>query len=433
MRLILLYRICLQLCTSYETKPQLRTINIINKDPRKPLCEVFERFGDCHQIDPKSTTFYLWKGNDSSKLKLHDYSELNPSKTAAWYNMKDKDLLIVTSGKIVSDGRGGARITVPISDEAEKHVNSRWDEAGDSLIVFVNTVDSKELSLNVRPNLVLKEIFNLYAEKRGVPLSSLRFTFKGSPIFLTQKGKRYPYDIGLTSTNIDKVYASPVSEVFSVDTAKEEKVAAKFRNKKSKKGKGKGNKSKKKKAPTDHKNSYSTADEEEKLKRAHSKCLSLVFAEADSQFKDIRQKLNALNLERTPPKVRPTRAKAAEATVSSCDYLLPDNCLRGTDIKSHFAIQVGKVTNLYKTTKRSKAKVSAPTQITLDLRGLTSGAALLKLDDSLPDWIVLAMKSDYPFVIPVTIVCGVGNQVLSAVIEEWIRQNNEVANAPKMG
>eukprot|EP00985_Skeletonema_marinoi_P002238 scaffold905_cov135-Skeletonema_marinoi.AAC.1 len=35
------------------------------------------------------------------------------------------------------------------------------------------------------------------------------------------------------------------------------------------------------------------------------------------------------------------------------------------------------------------------------------------------------MRGDYPFVIPVTIICGAGGQVLSEseVVEQWIRDN----------
>lgn len=33
--------------------------------------------------------------------------------------------------------------------------------------------------------------------------------------------------------------------------------------------------------------------------------------------------------------------------------------------------------------------------------------------------------------IPVTIVCGAGGQVLSEVVEQWIRENERVAKARK--
>ena len=38
----------------------------------------------------------------------------------------------------------------------------------------------------------------------------------------------------------------------------------------------------------------------------------------------------------------------------------------------------------------------------------------------------------YPFVLPDTIVCGCGNQVLSKTVQEWIRSNDRVSNAPKV-
>jgi hypothetical protein len=43
----------------------------------------------------------------------------------------------------------------------------------------------------------------------------------------------------------------------------------------------------------------------------------------------------------------------------------------------------------------------------------------------------MAMKSDYPFVVSVTIVCGKGSQVLSEAVGAWIKKNKKVANAPK--
>jgi hypothetical protein len=39
----------------------------------------------------------------------------------------------------------------------------------------------------------------------------------------------------------------------------------------------------------------------------------------------------------------------------------------------------------------------------------------------------------YPFVQPALLVCGCGNQILSETVQEWIRADDTVANAPKTG
>ncbi|KAL7540296.1 hypothetical protein ACHAXR_010011 [Thalassiosira sp. AJA248-18] len=41
------------------------------------------------------------------------------------------------------------------------------------------------------------------------------------------------------------------------------------------------------------------------------------------------------------------------------------------------------------------------------------------------------MRGEYPWVIPVDIVCGGGSQILSEAVKAWIRNNRQVANRPK--
>jgi len=109
-----------------------------------------------------------------------------------------------------------------------------------------------------------------------------------------------------------------------------------------------------------------------------------------------------------------------------------DGQLGGKAGKTQFIIQVGEVSNLYKTTKPSSAgRGRRQDDIMIDLHGLTAEEAVHRLDNSLPSWIETAMKGTYPFVIPVKIVCGGGSQILAEVVENWIKQNDHVANAPK--
>ena len=66
--------------------------------------------------------------------------------------------------------------------------------------------------------------------------------------------------------------------------------------------------------------------------------------------------------------------------------------------------------------------------IVLDLHGYTKYEALSKLDECLPKCVDIAMKSGYPWVILVKIVCRGGNKILSEAVENWIKQNKKVYN-----
>jgi DNA-nicking Smr family endonuclease len=113
---------------------------------------------------------------------------------------------------------------------------------------------------------------------------------------------------------------------------------------------------------------------------------------------------------------------------SQLDTALPpgDNGLGGKAGKIAYPIAVGEVTNLYKT---SKKLAKAP--ITIDLHGHTRDEALQKLDENVGEWVDTAMRGEYPFVIPVDIICGGGSQILSEVVSNWIRTKRQVANRPK--
>ena len=106
-------------------------------------------------------------------------------------------------------------------------------------------------------------------------------------------------------------------------------------------------------------------------------------------------------------------------------------------------VLVGNAENHYKTSKRSKGKklrqpesgdrARGGSNRKVDLHGLTKEQALVKLDQLLPEWVDRAMKSEYPFVIKVRIVCGGGDQVLAEAVAAWIRRQTNVAIAPKSG
>ena len=65
----------------------------------------------------------------------------------------------------------------------------------------------------------------------------------------------------------------------------------------------------------------------------------------------------------------------------------------------------------------------------IDLHGCNRVEAIARLDNILIEWIDVAMKGEYPWVIPATVICGGGSQILSEVVETWIKEKKNVANA----
>ena len=160
----------------------------------------------------------------------------------------------------------------------------------------------------------------------------------------------------------------------------------------------------------------------------HSKLLSKVHDEVYPRLKKIRQRLNNLLIERSPVKVKAPRIQSGSQNITPKENPCTIG-LGGKAGKSHFNIQVGEVSNLYKTSKASHYTLgSLPT---LDLHGYSSEEALKKLDYSLKVWVEMAMHESYPFILQAEIVCGCGSQTLSEVVDTWIRSNKDVCNAPK--
>ncbi|KAL7471442.1 hypothetical protein ACHAXS_011725 [Conticribra weissflogii] len=160
--------------------------------------------------------------------------------------------------------------------------------------------------------------------------------------------------------------------------------------------------------------------------------MTLVHEEAEERFQAIRRDLNNLALDKIDPKEKKIPfGNAGKRRIGTCDSaMLPFDGIRGKAGKSSFPIMVGEVSNLYKTGKR-KSSFATKRYLSIDLHGHTSAEALAALNDALPRWIEEAMKGSYPWVIPVNVISGCGNQVLSEVVEKWIGDNEHVANRPK--
>ena len=168
----------------------------------------------------------------------------------------------------------------------------------------------------------------------------------------------------------------------------------------------------------------------EDFKLEHSKKLEdIIWKEADPKFREIRKRLNDGAIQRTEAKIEhdknnPTPKGSSEPSVLGSNGL-GDEAVNGSTI-----VNVGEIQNLYKTSKQSKLNNSRP-HFDVDLHGLNSKDARKKLDDSLPKWIDAAMKGEHPYVIRVKIIHGKGKQILSGMVEQWIKDHRQVTKAPK--
>lgn len=121
-------------------------------------------------------------------------------------------------------------------------------------------------------------------------------------------------------------------------------------------------------------------EEEEKLRQQHSTAISCVFGEAEPRFREIRQQLNALNLERSKPKHKKNakQPKPAESKDEAVDNPRADG-LGGKTGKSQLIVLVGESTNLYNTNKYSSPRSQSTQHIMIDLHGLSEKDAIHKI------------------------------------------------------
>ena len=283
-------------------------------------------------------------------------------------------------------------------------------------ITILNTDSNQAVHKSIRVSHTLKELFTEYSEEQRTPLRSLRFVFDGKPLFLSSASKKTPAQLGMRDHDVICVAAVSSS---TVTTSEATEPMKKPQTKKTNKKSGNSNK---------RKQPRRIVAIENDPKVQHSQALSKLFEEAEPRFRTIRQELNKLSLERTLPKIKSNKRKNP-----SSSHQLPVNNpnmdgLAGKAGKSSFVIQVGEVNNLYKSSKKSQLHL--PKSEYIDLHGYTKNEALSMLNESLPQWEKHAMEGCYPFVAPVLIVCGGGNQVLSETVSQWIKEHN-VSNAPK--
>ena len=276
-------------------------------------------------------------------------------------------------------------------------------------------VVSKEVSLKVFFKYYAREVAN----RLGTSSSSLWFEYKNTALFLSDNRKMGEFESG------DLIYVSLKKERSPLKSLSDNKKVKHLRSKAKKKHKPKSKRSRRVVQPTKSKEELEEEAAKQSL-RIWMDNIGRVLAEAQPLFKKKREKLNELNLKRTKPKQKTAHTKAKNVVDEQVNN--PRNT-GGKAGKTHFNIRVGEVSNLYKTAKTSVTSKRV-NSITIDLHGCTKSEALSKLNSSLPYWVDTAMKGDYPFILPVTIICGAGSQILAEVVEKWIKSNGKVANAP---
>jgi DNA-nicking Smr family endonuclease len=224
-------------------------------------------------------------------------------------------------------------------------------------------------------------------------------------------------------SNVVESKTTPAVNTLSNNKKKSSRRTKTSRRKPKPKGKDKGTS-----AATSAANQEPTTQE---LKEAHSQSFEPVINELRPLLQPIRRNLDSLTLERTRPKER-RGLKVASNDKENVSNFSCTNEVSAKAGKVVFPIVVGQETNLYKSFKPSHRRNSQPPKvISLDLHGMSKDEAEQALKKSLPRWIKLAMKGGDPWVIPVDIICGGGNQILREAVAAWIKRENQVGNRPK--
>eukprot|EP00584_Thalassiosira_punctigera_P007328 CAMPEP_0172539702 /NCGR_PEP_ID=MMETSP1067-20121228/10851_1 /TAXON_ID=265564 ORGANISM="Thalassiosira punctigera, Strain Tpunct2005C2" /NCGR_SAMPLE_ID=MMETSP1067 /ASSEMBLY_ACC=CAM_ASM_000444 /LENGTH=510 /DNA_ID=CAMNT_0013325427 /DNA_START=288 /DNA_END=1817 /DNA_ORIENTATION=+ len=331
---------------------------------------------------------------------------------ASFVNISSPDNVMQYVGQIGDDWSG----TSPAKSH-HKASSKSSDDPQIQLILVDDANEDKKQSFDIGSSTTLKTLFNDYADKRGVSLRSLRFSYNGKTLFLSSVGNKSPDELHMRDLDVIIVHDTNIDKETSVGNSRQtnQRTTKKSKNTKNspKRTKGKGKKKQKKQEEP-----VKTLEE---YKAQHSKWLSKLHEEVEQRLKEIRTRLNALDLERQPPKQKRRNKRKKTAKISPEIRILPNPGVGSKAGKSHFMIQVGEVQNLYKTTKPSASSQhhNSCGASTLDLHGCTTKEALVKLDESLEVWVDAAMQGSYPFVIPATIVCGCGSQILSETVEKW--------------
>ena len=252
-------------------------------------------------------------------------------------------------------------------------------------------------------------------------VQSLRVSHHDRPIFLSSSANKKLDDLNICDGDVlSYVDAQRLSQVSAQDSPTNNASAPRSKQRR--------NTGSKKFKNSSVQLSYQTSTPKE----VHSKLLTQLHEEAEPMFREIRKKLNDLAIKKQPNPKR-TRSKVQ----AQCDRNNPSDVgIGGAPGNIMFEVVVGNVDDLYKSSKpgsgrNSQTKNSTKRRLSIDLHGKSTDEALKSLDDSLPSWLEIAMRGSYPFVSAVDIITGGGHQILSEVVENWIKRQRHVARRPK--
>jgi len=286
-------------------------------------------------------------------------------------------------------------------------------------IVFKNSIGDG-LTISICKEDVMKTAFTRYSEETGGNLRLLRFRHRDRQLFLSSAANKTAEQLGLSHLDAIDVSSSTATEL----PAQVPSCVASRKSSNKKKAKSPGKVKRRKKSQVRFVSS--PRQELEQARIEHSKLLSIVFDEAASTFRGIRQKLNSIHTHKTLPRTRRQRTNVAPLSIEPAVCPSASYIVGGKAGKKYFEVRVGEQSSLYTTSRRSP-----PSRRTLvDLHGMSKTRALNRLDEGLPLWVEDAME-EYPFVGTVRIVTGGGNQILADAVRDWIARNKQVANAPQ--
>ena len=239
--------------------------------------------------------------------------------------------------------------------------------------------------------------------------------------YLATSGSKTIHDIGLADGDNVEICQLIEIQVISSNIHQPTRIKKKPNRKRSKS----------KRAVVDQVSSSSQEPDLDTLREVHSISMAPVFHELVPKLKVIREKINALSLKKERPKDRRVKrvggGKGTDTVSTTMDYIPKEDSLVGKAGKAVYPVLVGEASNLYKT----RAILVSRKAFHMDLHGCSRHEAMIMLSKGLDTWVQDAMKGEYPFVIPVDIICGKGNQSLSEVVAQFIRDSPHVANRPK--
>ncbi|KAL7532226.1 hypothetical protein ACHAXR_004501 [Thalassiosira sp. AJA248-18] len=195
-------------------------------------------------------------------------------------------------------GRGG--YTDQISDDwkglssknGQHRPSSSIDDATQIKLVLVDDADEDERhSFDISLSTTLKVLFNDYADYRGISLRLLRFSYAGKTLFLSSAGHKTPEELSMQDGDVIKVHDTSKPEEQPCD---DNSSSGQSRCSSSKKSNAKKRSNKKARVVNEKLLQQELIMTIEEHKVQHSKQLTKIHDEAQTQFKQIRQRLNNL-------------------------------------------------------------------------------------------------------------------------------------------